>query len=331
MAELTPMKRQYLEIKEQYQDCLLFFRLGDFYEMFYEDAYVASKDLDIALTTRDRNVENPEERTPMCGVPYHAAETYIAKLIAKGHKVAICEQMEDPALAKGLVKRDVIRVITPGTVTESSMLEENRSNYICAVSLNGQKGGIAFCDITTGEMCCAAFEEDAVSHILNEMGRFSPREALLSPEAAQNRQITAFLAEKLNAMPETGEEKFAYTGAAERMCAQFSYRSAEEAGLQDAEGAVCAVGALLQYIDETQKFDLSHVNRLDIFNGGKYMEMDWTTRRKHCAAGKKEGRCCGFWIEPKRLWAHVCCGHGWNALCSLPWQSGAGLPLWASL
>ena len=117
MAELTPMKRQYLEIKEQYQDCLLLFRLGDFYELFYDDAYVASRDLDIALTTRDRNVENPEDRTPMCGVPYHAAETYIAKLIAKGHKVAICEQMEDPALAKGLVKREVIRIITPGTVT----------------------------------------------------------------------------------------------------------------------------------------------------------------------------------------------------------------------
>ena len=198
MAELTPMKRQYLEIKEQYKDCLLFFRLGDFYEMFYDDAYVASRDLDIALTTRDRNVENPEERTPMCGVPYHAAETYIARLIAKGHKVAICEQMEDPALAKGLVKRDVIRIITPGTVTESSMLEENRSNYICAVSLNGQEGGIAFCDISTGEMCCAAFDSEAVSHILNEMGRFSPREALLSAEAAQNKQITSFLSEKLN-------------------------------------------------------------------------------------------------------------------------------------
>lgn len=294
MAELTPMKRQYLEIKEQYQDCLLFFRLGDFYEMFYEDAYVASKDLDIALTTRDRNVENPEDRTPMCGVPYHAAETYIAKLIAKGHKVAICEQMEDPALAKGLVKRDVIRVITPGTLTESSMLEENRSNYICAISLTGQKGGIAFCDISTGEICCAAFEEDAVSHILNELGRFAPREAVLSPEAAQNRQILSFLHEKLNAMPEAGEEKFDYSGASERMCTQFSFRDAAEAGLEEADGAVCAVGALLKYIDETQKFDLSHVSHLDIFYGGKYMEMDWTTRRnleltESLRSGEKKG------------------------------------------
>ena len=302
MAELTPMKRQYLEIKEQYQDCLLFFRLGDFYEMFYDDAYIASRDLDIALTTRDRNVENPDERTPMCGVPYHAADTYIAKLIAKGHKVAICEQMEDPALAKGLVKRDVIRIITPGTVTDSSMLEENRSNYICAISLTGQRGGIAFCDITTGEMCCAAFDEDSVSHILNEMGRFAPREALLSPEAAENRQITQFLAEKLSAMPETGPEKFEYSGAAARMCAQFGYKDVEEAGLQEAEGAVSAVGALLKYIDETQKFDISHVSHLDIFRGGKYMEMDWTTRRnleltEALRSGEKRGSL--LWVLDK--------------------------------
>ena len=122
MPELTPMKRQYQEIKSQYNDCLLFFRLGDFYEMFDEDAKTASKELDLTLTTRDRSVEDPEERTPMCGVPYHSAEAYIARLIARGYKVAICEQTEDPALAKGLVKRDVIRIITPGTVTESSML-----------------------------------------------------------------------------------------------------------------------------------------------------------------------------------------------------------------
>ncbi|MEG1315776.1 MAG: DNA mismatch repair protein MutS, partial [Oscillospiraceae bacterium] len=128
MAELTPMKRQYNEIKAQHQDCLLFFRLGDFYEMFDEDARTASRELELALTTRDRTVENPDERTPMCGVPYHSCEAYIARLIAKGYKVAICEQTEDPALAKGLVRRDVIRVITPGTVTESSMLEEGKSN-----------------------------------------------------------------------------------------------------------------------------------------------------------------------------------------------------------
>lgn len=279
MAELTPMKRQYMEIKEQYQDCLLFFRLGDFYEMFYDDAVTASRELDLALTTRDRTVENPEERTPMCGVPYHAAETYIAKLIAKGYKVAICEQMEDPALAKGLVKRDVIRIITPGTVTESSMLEENRSNYICAVALRGKRSGAAFCDISTGEMCCADFENDGVSHILNELGRFAPKEALLCPEAEKNAEITEFIIEKLGAMTETGAGRFDEAGAEERLLRQFGWKDLEEAGLQEADNAVRAAGALLKYIDETQKFDISHVRNLEVFSGGRYMEMDWATRR----------------------------------------------------
>ena len=159
MPELTPMKRQYQEIKSQYNDCLLFFRLGDFYEMFDEDAKTASKELDLTLTTRDRSVEDPEERTPMCGVPYHSAEAYIARLIAKGYKVAICEQTEDPALAKGLVKRDVIRIITPGTVTETSMLEEGKSNYLAAVYLAGREGGVAFCDV-----CLTPEEAADLSH-----------------------------------------------------------------------------------------------------------------------------------------------------------------------
>ena len=157
MAELTPMKRQYNEIKQQHQDCLLFFRLGDFYEMFDDDAKVASKELDLALTTRDRSVEDPEQRTPLCGVPYHSAQTYIARLISKGYKVAICEQMEDPATAKGLVKRDVIRIITPGTVTDVAMLEEGKSNYLASVFFEAGKGGVAFCDISTGEFCAAGF------------------------------------------------------------------------------------------------------------------------------------------------------------------------------
>ena len=172
-AELTPMKKQYNEIKARHSDCLLFFRLGDFYEMFDEDAKIASRELDLALTTRDRGVADPEKRTPMCGVPYHSSQSYIARLIAKGYKVAICEQIEDPATAKGLVKRDVIRIITPGTVTDASMLEEGRSNYLGSVFCEAGRAAAAFCDISTGEFCVAAFEGDAVSHVLNELGRFA--------------------------------------------------------------------------------------------------------------------------------------------------------------
>ncbi len=302
MAELTPMKRQYNEIKEQYQDCLLFFRLGDFYEMFDEDAKVASRELDLALTTRDRNVEDPEERTPMCGVPYHSCETYIARLIAKRYKVAICEQMEDPALAKGIVKRDVIRVISPGTVTESSMLEESRSNYICALELTGQRGGAAFCDVSTGEFCCAAFENDAVTHILNELGRFAPREAVLSPGAADCGEITDFLQKKLDAMPEKNKQGFEFMPCAARLCEQFGFKDVDDCGLGEQEAAVCAAGALLSYIDQTQKFDLSHINRLDVFYGGRYMELDWSTRRnleltESLRSGEKRGSL--LWVLDK--------------------------------
>ena len=294
MAELTPMKKQYREIKQQHQDCLLFFRLGDFYEMFDDDAKTASRELDLALTTRDRNVEDPEERTPMCGVPYHSAEAYIARLIAKGYKVAICEQTEDPALAKGLVQREVIRIITPGTVTESSMLEDGRSNYICSVYLAGGRGGVAFCDISTGEFCCAAFENDAVAHMLNELGRFAPREAVLSPGAREERAIPDFLTQKLDAMLEAADENFDFLPAAARLCRQFGYADIDESGLGEAEAAVCAAGALLSYIADTQKFDLSHISRLDLFYGGRYMELDWTTRRsleltESLRSGEKRG------------------------------------------
>ena len=302
MAELTPMKKQYNEIKQQHQDCLLFFRLGDFYEMFNDDAKIASRELDLALTTRDRSVEDPDERTPMCGVPYHSAEAYIARLIAKGYKVAICEQTEDPALAKGLVQRDVIRIITPGTVTESSMLEEGKSTYIGAVYLAAREGGAAFCDVSTGEFCCAAFDGDAVSHIINELGRFAPREVILSPGARENEHIYEFVTRKLEAMPESASESFEYLPASVLLCRQFGFTDIDQCGLDGQPGAVCAAGALLGYIKETQKFDISHINRLDVFYGGRYMELDWVTRRnleltESLRSGEKKGSL--LWVLDK--------------------------------
>ena len=302
MAEMTPMKRQYWEIKQRHQDCLLFFRLGDFYELFDDDARVASRELDLALTTRDRNVEDPEERTPMCGVPFHSAESYIARLIAKGYKVAICEQTEDPALAKGLVSRDVIRIITPGTVTESSMLEESRSNYIASVFLGKTEGAAAFCDLSTGECCCASFPEDALNHLLNELGRFSPREVLLSPGAEACDALREFLSLRLSAMPEVSGMQFEYLPCATLLCQQFGYADVDESGLGEAPAAICAIGALLHYLKETQKFDLSHINRLDVFSGGRYMELDWATRRsleltETLRSGEKRGSL--LWVLDK--------------------------------
>lgn len=294
MAELTPMKRQYYEIKEQNKDCLLFFRLGDFYEMFDDDAKIASKELDLTLTTRDRNVEDPNERTPMCGVPYHSCELYIARLVQKGYKVAICEQTEDPALAKGLVKRDVIRIITPGTVTESSMLEEGKSNYLCSVFLDAESGAVAFCDISTGEFCVAGFNENASEHIQNELARFMPKEAILSAGAAEDKDIVFFLEKKIECMVEYHEEKFDFMQSAARACEQFNVNDIDDLGLTDDSSSVCAVGGLLSYIIETQKFDISHINTLDVFSGGRFMELDYTTRRnleltENLRTGEKRG------------------------------------------
>ena len=304
MAENTPMKKQYNEIKAQYQDCMLFFRLGDFYEMFDEDAKIASRELDLALTTRDRNVANPDDRTPMCGVPYHAAEVYIAKLVSKGYKVAICEQTEDPALAKGIVKRDVIRIITPGTVTASSMLDESRSNYICSVFYNekSNSGGIAFCEISTGEFCTAAFDHAAAEHIVNELGRFSPKEAVLSSGAASSEIIRGFLLNKLSCTMQTLDESFSYDACSDLLCKQFSVDTTGALGLSQTPHAIQAAGALLQYLITTQKADLSYLKAPELFIAGRFMELDYTTRRnleltETLRSGEKKGSL--LWVLDK--------------------------------
>ena len=208
MAEITPMMKQYLEIKEQNKDSILFFRLGDFYEMFNEDAQLASRELDLTLTTRDRG-KAAEDQTPMCGIPYHSSDAYIARLIAKGYKVAICEQTEDPALAKGLVKRDIIRVITPGTVIDSACLDDRRGNFLCGIFLDGQNAGAAFCDMTTGHTHVTAFSgDDRLEHLYNELSRFSPAEAVLSAGAYDNGELVEYLCDKLSCAVERGENRF---------------------------------------------------------------------------------------------------------------------------
>ena len=219
------MKMQYNAIKAQHPDCLLFYRLGDFYEMFDEDARIGARELDLALTTRDRG-KPEEEQTPMCGVPYHSAEQYISRLIQKGYKVAVCEQMEDPKLTKGLVSRDIIRIITPGTVLESSMLQEGVSNYLGAVYLEGDAGGCAFADVSTGEVCAASFPRGALGHILNELSRFRPREAVLSPAAAEQRELRDALEKRLSCRTEAGTDRFSVVGCREGI--RFQYGATEE-------------------------------------------------------------------------------------------------------
>ncbi|MCD7843206.1 MAG: DNA mismatch repair protein MutS [Clostridiales bacterium] len=278
MAEaLTPMRKQYLEIKEQHPDCLLFFRLGDFYELFDEDAKIASKELDLTLTTRDRK-KSAEERVPMCGVPYHSYQSYLARLVAKGYKVAICEQMEDPAEAQGIVERDVIRIVTPGTVVDAAMLDERSNNYIAAVYLTANRGGICFCDISTGELDCTAFSGDqTVQHLVNELGRFCPREAVLSEGAMEEELLTEVLKNRLNCQIERGDQtRFDYQQARETLDRQFDNPAAIPAGQAE---AVRAVGGLLSYLYETQKNNLAHVRRLNYYTTGRYMELDWTARR----------------------------------------------------
>ena len=279
MPELTPMMQQYLDIKAQNPDSILFFRLGDFYEMFNEDAKLVSKELDLTLTTRDRS-KPPEERTPMCGVPYHSCDSYIARLIAKGYKVAICEQTEDPALAKGLVDREIIRVITPGTVMSSSMLEEGKNNFLCSIYADSAAVGLCLCDLSTGEVFGTSFPtgEEARDHLENELGRFHPAEAVLSDGAWHLEGLTDFLKNRLDCMCENGGEgRFRYDAALPLVQKQF--RAGLESIPQGDQAAVQAAGGLLTYLYETQKTDLSHIAAFSYYTSGQFMELDLTARQ----------------------------------------------------
>ena len=282
MAELTPMMKQYLEIKKDNPDSILFFRLGDFYEMFADDARLASRELDLTLTSRDhgKHQKPAEEQIPMCGIPYHASEAYIARLIAKGYKVAICEQMEDPATAKGLVKRDIIRVVTPGTVIDAACLDDKSSNFLCGIYLDSQAAGVAFCDITTGKAHLTAFTgKERVEHVINELGRFSPAEAILNDGAYSEKALTDVLTEKFRCRVENGgQRRFLLNEAEKNIRRQFG----DEAFSRLPAGtpaAAMALGGLLNYLYETQKTDLSHINDLDYYEEGRFMELDLTARR----------------------------------------------------
>ncbi len=289
--ELTPMMRQYLEMKEQNPGCLLFFRLGDFYEMFHEDAKIASRELDLTLTTRDRN-KDKEDQTPMCGVPYHASEGYIARLVSKGYKVAICEQMEDPATTKGLVKREITRIVTPGSVTESSMLDERKNNWFgCLYGLEG-KYGLSFCDVSTG-MFSATITEDE-ERVVDELGRFQPREILMGGEAIGQEILEDALVHRVPCCVEHGQlEDYDYLEGMERLKAQFSVLP------ELPPAVVCSAGALLKLLKEYQKSELPHVRTLEFYQTGRYMDLDPGARRnleltQNLRTGEKKGSLLGI-------------------------------------
>ena len=296
MSALTPMMKQYQEIKERNSDSVLFFRLGDFYEMFGDDARTASRELDLVLTSRDKSSSDPEDKIPMCGVPYHSAETYIARLIAKGYKVAICEQLEDPAAAKGLVDRGIIRVVTPGTLIETSMLDEGVPNYLCAAYI-AETSAVCFADLSTGEISVTGFPSTETGRIENELSSFMPAEALLGGDQAVCGRISAFLSLRPNCLVQYSNELFRDANA-DMLRVHFS--SGECADLEPAEAR--AAGALLAYISDTQKTDISHFRALRRNVSGSHMELDVNTvRNLELAASLRTGEKKGslLWILDK--------------------------------
>ena len=266
---ISPMMQQYLRIHDAYPDCLLLFRLGDFYELFFEDAKTASRELELTLTGKDCGLE---ERAPMCGVPYHSVNTYIEKLIAKGYKVAICEQLEDPALAKGLVDRDVVRVITAGTVTDPTMLDDKSNNYLMCVFLDGKKAGAAYADVSTGEFYVM---EPEMNMLRAQIMRVNPMEVICN-DGGRLKEMTGDAARGLSTQPQSWFQK---KNAEEALFEHFRLTQLTSLGLDERKEAVCAAGALLRYLHETQKNSLEHIRTLRLAENGRTMLLDQNTRR----------------------------------------------------
>ena len=279
MAEFSPMMQHYLETKKQYKDCVLFYRLGDFYEMFFEDAEIVSRELELTLTGKDCG---QEKRAPMSGIPYHAADSYIAKLIEKGYKVAICEQVEDPKQAKGIVKREVIRVVTPGTVIESNLLEEKKNNYIMAIYKSGLYFRISVCDISTGEFLATQIvEHNNFARLLDEISRYSPAEIIVSDMMFNSKTEIEKIKERFETyISKESEESF--DGEYELLSGMYNIiddKNEKIKNLSDKKLAIYAINALLKYLEDTQKTSLDHINTIKIYNTTRYMALDINARR----------------------------------------------------
>lgn len=280
MAEFSPMMQRYLETKEEYKECILFYRLGDFYEMFFDDAITASRELELTLTGKDCG---QEERAPMCGIPHHAAEIYISKLIAKGYKVAICEQLEDPKKAKGIVKRGVIRVVTPGTVVESNILEERKNNFIMSIFKSGIYYGISVCDISTGEFYSAEIKDNYnFPMLLDEIARYAPSELLINSMMANCKEEISKIKERFENVYITNFNDKFFISDLNNINLRFNIVDNNGKNIEDISSktlAISSINALIEYIEETQKTTLDHINKIKIYQVSKYMALDINARR----------------------------------------------------
>lgn len=276
---LSPMMEQYFEIKSQYPDMLLFFRLGDFYEMFFDDAKIASEELDLVLTGRDCG---QEERAPMCGVPFHSADNYIAKLVNRGYKVAICEQLEDPKLVKGLVKRDVVRIITPGTVIEGSMLDDAVNNYLCCICRNEKETGLCFADVSTAEFHLTSIkDENAQEQIIDKLSAYQPREVLVNSSALDFQQVADFIKTRLGTKVQLlDDEKFDFEECTNLILETLKKEEISSLSLGSSRVVVCALGAVIDYLKTVQKKDeIETPADIDYFDNEEYMKLDMSARR----------------------------------------------------
>ena len=275
---LTPMMQQYLQIKEEYKDCILFFRLGDFYEMFFDDAIVASEILEITLTGKDCGME---ERAPMCGVPFHSAQNYITKLIKNGKKVAICEQVEDPKEAKGIVKRDVIRVVTPGTVSVDLEIAEAENNFLACIYYNDHYYAVSFADVSTGEVYAAHGKYDyAENSLMDVLSTFKPSEILLNIGGKAVFQNIVDLRKRFDFFDSViDEEYYDYERSVETIKSQFKGKTLDNLGITDKKHIICSLGGMFAYLSNTQKRDLSHLNELKIYEDNSFMTIDISSRR----------------------------------------------------
>ncbi len=275
MAEMTPMMQKYLETKQEYPDCILFYRLGDFYEMFFEDAKTASKELEITLTGKNCGLE---ERAPMCGVPFHAVEGYLNKLVSKGYKVAICEQVEDPKMAKGLVKREVVRIVTPGTNLDAQALDETKNNYIMCIVCIADRYGVSIADVTTGDYYVT--ELDTERKLLDEIYKFTPSEIICNEAFYMTGMDFEELRYRLDtAIYSLDSWYFSDETAKNTLLAHFKVADVQGLGLEDYESGTVAAGALLKYLYETQKNNLGNMTALKLYSTGRYMIIDSSTRR----------------------------------------------------